>query len=160
MASSHFLISYCCSPEQITTFPWGTVPLWQLRKLSAVMRAPLSLHFSRLKKQSDLSHSYGFPLRPFTILSALLWTHSDISPSFLHWAASKCTQGLRRGADSFGGSTAPSLCRPICWAPGCVNTASAVGRWGCQVGAGHAAFMADMSGFCLYQVIVIYSADI
>lgn len=27
MASSHFLISYCCSPEQISTFPWGTVPL-------------------------------------------------------------------------------------------------------------------------------------
>lgn len=157
MASFHFLISYCCSAEQISTFPWGTALPEEVVSCDEGTPQPSLLKAEEAKWPQPLVwlsletfHHHGHPSLD------TLWYQSVL----LALSCPKMHTGLEVWSRFLWGSTAPSLCRTVCWASGHVITASAVGRWGWQVVAGHAACMADMSGFCLYKVIVIYSADI
>lgn len=155
MASFHFLISYCCSPEEeISTFPVRCPPE-EVVSCDEGTPQPSLLQAEETKWPQPLVwlsletfHYLGHPpldMLWYFVLLALRCP--EVHTELQVWSRFLC------------GSTAPGLCRTGCWDSGHVITASAEGRWGWEAVAGHAACMADMSGFCLYKVIVIYSAD-
>ena len=62
------------------------------------MRSPQNLLFSKLNKPSSLKpFLIGELLQPSDHLSALLWTRSKSSTSFLYWGPQAWTQHYRWG---------------------------------------------------------------
>ncbi|KAK4810652.1 hypothetical protein QYF61_007389 [Mycteria americana] len=63
----------------------------------AIVAVAEEVGVAALNKPSDLScSSQALPSRPFTILVALLWTHSNSLTSFLYCGTQNCTQYSRR----------------------------------------------------------------